>query len=58
VKVKTVGDSYLRWRGRLFDVVPAGVERSDKPWVLRVRPEKPELLPPTLTADLIAACNK
>lgn len=56
--LKTVGDYVLRWRKRLFDVVPAVAEDSTiNLRILQVRPEKPEILPPTLLVDLISACD-
>jgi len=56
--LRTAGEYFLRCRRRLFDVVPAVAE--DHMMNLRihqVRPEKPEILPPTLIADLITLCD-
>lgn len=45
--LKTVDDYVLRWRRRLFDVVPAVAEDSViNLRILQVRPEKPEILHP------------
>lgn len=57
--LEKVNDYILRWRRRLFDVVPAGAKDSMiNLRILQVRPEKPEILPPTLVADPITACDK
>lgn len=46
-------------RRRLFDVVPAGAEdRAINLRLLQVRPEKPAILPPTLPAEPMGACDK
>lgn len=58
VLLKTVDDYTLRWRKRLFDVVPAVAEDSMiNLRILQVRPEKPEILPRTLVVDLITVCD-
>lgn len=57
--LKIVDDYLLRWRRRLFDVVPAGAEDSMiNLRIFQVRPEKPAILPPTLRVDPITVGDK